>query len=539
MSSRSLTALSSLPFYASHPTWPTLLRARAGIDGAKVAFTFLLSGEEPSHTLTYAELDQRAQVIATALRSCCVPGDRALLLYPAGLDFITAFFGCLHAGVVAVPAYPPRANDSIHRLQAIVTDAGATVALTTRRLRASSTQLTPANLGAEALTFLTTDDLPASLAPGRAEPVDITPDTLALLQYTSGSRGKPKGVMLSHRHLLANEDMIRRIYRHHANDVIAGWLPLFHDMGLIGIAMQTLYVGATCLLMPPTAFLQKPLRWLQLVSRHRVTTTGAPNFAYDLCVRRITEAERATLDLSSLRIAFNGSEPIHAATLETFARTFAPCGFRREAFLPCYGMAESALLISGKTLGRSLVVERFDPGQLAAGTAVASTDPAARTLVSSGRAARNTRIVVVDPSTRKPQPEGTVGEIWVRSPSVGAGYWNQPDLTKAIFHARLAGSPRLRFLRTGDLGFLDKGEPLRHRSQQGSDHHPRPQSLPAGSRGDRSVRGPHAPAARHRRLCDRRKRRRRGRHRAGSRTRGAAPARCSGRFARDPCRTCA
>ncbi|MBC7368277.1 MAG: AMP-binding protein, partial [Undibacterium sp.] len=438
-------------------TWIDLLRLHARTAAEKTAFSFQPTGEEITATLNYGDLDRRARAIAVALQAHCVPGDRALLIHPSGLDFITAFFGCLYAGVVAVPAYPPRANESVHRLKSIVDDAGARVALTTRALLATSAQVTPANLGDASLTLVTTEDVPDALAADWSPPA-ISAHTLAFLQYTSGSTGAPKGVMLTHGNLLANEEMIRRVYRQDADDVIAAWLPLFHDMGLIGIVMQTLYVGATCLLMPPAAFLQKPLRWLQLISKHRVTTTGAPNFAYELCVRRTTPEDRATLDLSSLRIAFNGSEPIHAATLELFAGTFAAAGFNRDAFLPCYGMAEASLIVSGKTRGQPPVIAGFNPVSLSAGVAATSIATDARTLVSSGHAAPGLHVTIVDPATRQPCADGTVGEIWVRGPSIGVGYWNKPELSAEIFGARLAGTARARHLRTGDLGFFREGE---------------------------------------------------------------------------------
>ncbi len=403
------------------------------------------------------DLDRRARAIAVQLRAHCVPGDRALLVFPAGLDFLTSFFGCLYAGVIAVPAYPPRPNESIHRLKAIGANAGARVALTTQSLLKISRHFTAENLGDASISILVTDEMPDAAAAAWERPA-LAPDTLAFLQYTSGSTGQPKGVQLTHANLLANEVMINRIFRLGAEDVLVGWLPLFHDMGLIGIAMQTLYCGATCHLMPPTAFLQKPLRWLQLISSLRATSTGAPNFAYDLCVRRITAEERAGLDLSSLRIAFNGSEPIDADTLERFAETFGPCGFQRDAFLPCYGMAEASLLVTGKTQGKPLQVTCVDPDKLAAGTALVSTKPDARPLVSSGRIAKGLSIIIVDPASHEPLADGSVGEIWVNGPSIGTGYWNNPELSEQTFGARLMGRSRRRYLRTGDLGFFLDGE---------------------------------------------------------------------------------
>ena len=451
------SSLSAAP--SPFPTWPDLLRWRAEEAGAKVAFRFLPAGEEVAAQFTFAELDVRARAVAVTLRDRCVPGDRALLIYPAGLDFLAAFFGCLYAGVVAVPAYPPRPNESIRRLRAIVADAGARVALTTRALLQTSAHVTPENLGDSALALLTTDDLAddAALAAEWRRP-ELTPATLAFLQYTSGSTGTPKGVMLTHASLFANSEMIRRIYRHTKASVMVSWLPLFHDMGLIGLPFQTVYLGATCVLMPPTAFLQRPGRWLQTISRYRATSSGAPNFAYDLCVSRISPEERATLDLSSWRTAFNGSEPIRADTLRRFADGFAPCGFRSDALLPCYGMAEASLLITGKPSARAPIIAQFDAKHLAAGTAVISSAEDARALVSSGPAARGIRLAVVAPATQRAVPDGVVGEIWAAGANNGTGYWGQPALSAEIFAARLARGPRTRFLRTGDLGFLRDGE---------------------------------------------------------------------------------
>ncbi len=439
-------------------TWVSLLRTHADQLGGKAALTFFPAGEGVSTVLTYAELDRQARRIALALREHSQPGDRVLLLYPSGLDFVTAFFGCLYAGVVAVPAYPPRPNESAHRLRAIVADAGAQLALTMRTLLATSANFTPEGLGSATLRLLTTDDLPASNADDWT-PGDIRADTLALLQYTSGSTGSPKGVMLTHDNLLANQEMIAHSLGHTGRDTIScGWLPLFHDMGLIGIMMQALYSGGQGFLMPPTAFLQKPLRWLQLMSRVRATVTAAPNFAYDLCVRRTTPEERAALDLSALRSAMNGSEPLHAETLERFVAAFAVAGFRHEFLQPCYGMAEASLMVTSKVLGRDFVTEAVDPARLAASEAIVSTQSEARPLVSSGPAAPELEVLVVDPRTRQPVPEGYVGEIWAHGPNIGLGYWNKPEVSAQTFGAKLASGDDTPYLRTGDLGYLRNGE---------------------------------------------------------------------------------
>src|SRR5262249_21594529 len=262
---------------------------------------------------TYEELDRQARAIGAWLQSRGITGERALLLYPPGLEYIVAFFGCLYAGVVAVPAYPPRRNRSTSRLQAIVADAQAAVALTTTSIMSDVEKRFSQSPGLEALCWLNTDCVSSDLIKAWRAP-SVTSDTLAFLQYTSGSTAAPKSVMLSHRNLLHNERIIQMAFEHTERSIVAGWLPLYHDMGLIGIVLQPLYVGVPCILMSPEAFLQKPLRWLGAISRYRVTTSGGPNFAYDLCVRKITPEQRATIDLSSWSVAFNGSEPVRHAT---------------------------------------------------------------------------------------------------------------------------------------------------------------------------------------------------------------------------------
>ncbi len=446
-----------MPSCRSHPDWVSLLRSRADTLGARTALRFYPSGDGDSVALSYADLDAQARRIAGQLQARCAPGDRVLLLFPPGLEFVSAFFGCLYAGVVAVPAHPPRANETIHRLRAIVGDAGARVALTTRNLRIVAKDLAAGDPGGAGVDLLATDDAAAS-SPGEWTTLIPPPETLAMLQYTSGSTGKPKGVMLTHGNLLANQAMISSLLQSEGPEITAGWLPLFHDMGLIGVMMHALYSGGCSHLMPPAAFLQKPLRWLKLVSDVRATVSPAPNFAYDLCTRRITPAEIAQLDLSAWRCALNGSEPIHAATLERFAAAFAPAGFRRAHLVPSYGMAEASLLITGKPRDTAFVEERIAPEKLAAGIAVPVESPAARTLVSSGRAVAGMEVAVVGPRTRQRKADGEIGEIWVRGGSVGLGYWRKPAVNREAFGAHPAAETGAPWLRTGDLGYLRAGE---------------------------------------------------------------------------------
>jgi acyl-CoA synthetase (AMP-forming)/AMP-acid ligase II len=446
---------------AADSPWKSLVelgRARAGSHGDLPLYTFLPDrGPGDGAVLTYAGLDLRARAIAAALLRSGAGGQRALLLYPPGLDFITAFFGCLYAGVVAVPAYPPRSARALPRLLEIARDARPAVALTTAELRAAIGGLAAQVPELGALPLVATDEVPPAQAASWSDP-GVTGEALAFLQYTSGSTAAPKGVMVSHRNLLHNEEMIRQAYGQTADSVIVGWLPLYHDMGLIGNVLQPLFLGARCVLFSPISFLQSPKRWLAAISHYRATTSGGPNFAYDLCVRKIGAADRVDLDLSSWDVAFNGAEPVRAETMERFATAFAGCGFRPAAFFPCYGLAEATLFVAGAAGPRAV---DFDRAQLEAGEArrSAGSDPASRTLVSSGHAWLDQELAIVDPETLRRCAAGKVGEIWVRGPSIAQGYWKRPEATAETFQGRLAGEPAAApFLRTGDFGFLDGGD---------------------------------------------------------------------------------
>jgi len=433
-----------------------LLRWRAQERGPALAYTWLDDREERETHLTYAQLDARARALAAHLQARTRPGDRVLLVYPNGLDYLTAFFSCLYAGVIAVPVYPPRLNRSLDRLEAVVQDAGAALALTTAAVLGQIEGRRNDTPFLQSLSWCATDAIDEAEASAWKTPV-LTNSSLAFLQYTSGSTGTPKGVMISHGNLLANERMIQKSFGHDESCTVVGWLPLYHDMGLIGNALQPLYVGGRLVQMSPVSFLQKPRRWLEAISRYRATTSGAPNFAYDLCVRRVTPEMIKALDLSCWRVAYVGAEPIRAATLERFAETFGPCGFRRSAFLCCYGMAEATLFVTGSQPPQTLAVE---PEVLKVSRALAASDQTSGTqvLVASGRAARNTQIVIADPQTRKRLPPGRVGEIWIGGPQVAQGYWGKKETTRETFHGRLADTGEGPFLRSGDLGFLHQGE---------------------------------------------------------------------------------
>jgi 8-amino-7-oxononanoate synthase len=435
-----------------------LLRHRARCQSDDIAFTYLVDGENEQTHLTYAELDRQARSIGAWLEAQDLVGERALLLYPPGLEFITAFFGCLYGGVIAVPVYPPRRNRSLERIQAIADDADAKVALTTDAVLARVMPLIDETPHLKNLTWLATCQVPKELEEKWDMP-DVHGDTLAFLQYTSGSTGTPKGVVLNHANLVHNSALIAHAFENTRSGKGVFWLPSYHDMGLIGGILQPLYIGRPNFLMSAMSFLQKPYRWLSAISRFKASTSGGPNFAYDLCVRKITPEQRKTLDLSHWKVAFNGAEPVHAQTIDDFCEAFEPCGFRREAFYPCFGLAEATLIVSGGLSDDPPVLRNFDAAALARGQVVVSdAREGAKTMVGCGQNLPDQKIVIADPDKYTICSPGNIGEIWVRGPSVAQGYWQQLEATKATFKARLKDTGEGPFLRTGDLGFLLDGE---------------------------------------------------------------------------------
>src|SRR5215203_5066021 len=436
-----------------------LLRWRASHEPERQAYTFLGGGEAEESSVDYRELDRQARAVAARLETLGVAGgERALLLYPPGLRYIAAFLGCLYAGVVAVPAYPPRPNRPDMRLRVIAADSRATVALTTNRILSSLERRSAYAPELKSLRWLATD-AGKDLA-GRWRRLEVGANTLALLQYTSGSTAAPKGVMLTHGNLLHNLAMIYHALGHTSHSQGVVWLPPYHDMGLIGGVLQPLYGGFPVALMSPISFLQQPLRWLQAISHLGAKTSVAPNFAYDLCVRRTTPEERATLDLSSWEVAVTGAEPIRQEILERFVAAFAPCGFRREAFYPAYGLAEATLFVSGGLKTAPLVVLPVKGAELERDRVVPAPtgEGSARRLVGCGRSLADQKVVVVDLGSLTRCPPDRVGEIWVSGSSVAQGYWSQAEETEHTFRAYLAETGEGPFLRTGDLGFLHHGE---------------------------------------------------------------------------------
>ncbi len=411
--------------------------------------------------MTYAELDRQARIIGAYLQHQGATNQPVLVIHPPGLAFVTAFLGCLYAGAIAVPTYPPRLRRRAldHRFQAVAADSQATLILSTAAQVPDDAEHQTGGSGSRDLRWIATDHLPDEYATAWQVP-EIKSETLAFLQYTSGSTSTLKGVMVSHGNLMHNLDIIHRAFGNTTDSHAVIWLPSYHDMGLIGGILQPLYVGFPTTLMSPLDFLRKPVRWLQAISRYRGTVSGGPNFAYDLCVQQIAPAQRATLDLSSWQVAFNGAEPIRVDTLERFTDAFAPYGFRREAWYPCYGLAEGMLMVSGGNFSKAPSVQEMSP-PVARQHSTGDSKPQlsqAQCIVSCGWCRRGQTIRIVHPDQHTLCCPSQIGEIWVSGDSVAHGYWRRPQITQEVFHARVADADDGPYLRTGDLGFMQAGE---------------------------------------------------------------------------------
>ncbi len=438
------------------------LRRFSRLNADKIAFTFLPNGENNTGeiNLSYSELDRRARQVAAELRKHEAQGKPVLVILPSGIEFIVALYGCLYAGAIAVPTPAPnlaRAARTLPRLQSILVDSGARLVLTNAELAARSHEIEANAPKFKGCTWLPTD----SLLEGFADAFDFVarPDSPAYLQYTSGSTGEPKGVVVSHGNLTANSEMLRNAWGRIPGSVMVSWVPLFHDLGLIWNVIQTVYCGGHSVFMPPEAFIQEPLRWLRAISHYRGTLSGGPNFAFDYCVRRIGADDRAKLDLSSWQVAMVGSEPVRHQTLERFASVFADCGFRQNAFRPAYGLAEATLMVTGGELDAPLGVARLDADALENNEIkIADANAVARVLVGQGQPRDDLRAEVVDPESHEPVAPDRIGEIWLSGPSVSSGYWHRPEESQETFGARLSSDNHQTFLRTGDLGFFHDDE---------------------------------------------------------------------------------
>ncbi len=441
---------------AEEKTLAEVLRRRAVHQANDLACVHLAGGRNHEIRITYAELDARARRVGAFLQQHGAIGRPILLVYPPGTDFLVGFLGCLYAGAVATPTYPPdpkRIARTLPRFQAIVSDSGAAMVLTTRALKGMAPALFQAAPELERLDWAAADGLPGGIENDWRDP-GVGGDSLALLQYTSGSTGTPKGVMVTHRNLVLNFEVLTRKFGTPEGSVALTWLPNYHDMGLIDGLLRPLYAGQTCVFMSPIAFLKQPSRWLEAITTWRPIVSGGPNFAYDLCVKQVTGDQLARLDLSSWAIAYNGAEPVRAETLERFARVFGPAGFRAGAAWPCYGLAEATLFVSGGEKGEPPKLFTVSKDALSRNEAVPvpQGSPGGITLVGCGTPEVE-RLVIADPETLEPCPPGRVGEVWMSGPSIAVGYWKRPGATEETFRARLANGDG-PFMRSGDLGFL-------------------------------------------------------------------------------------
>ncbi|WP_456622384.1 fatty acyl-AMP ligase [Bradyrhizobium sp. P5_C12] len=433
-----------------------LLARRAADQGDDRAYVFVSDRGTEEATLTFRQLHDAATALAARLAATAQSGDRAILVFPPGIEFMVAFFGCLMADIIAVPMMMPRRNSARDASAAILANCAPSVALTASAFALRGDL--QARFQQESIRWIEVD-----LAAGSGATVDLpepAPEDIAFLQYTSGSTSEPKGVMVSHANLLANLEMIRLALGNTRQSTYVNWVPLYHDMGLILSALQALYVGATCVLMAPNAFMQRPLGWLRAISHYRAEVACSPNFGFDLCVGRYRADQMEGIDLSSLRIALNGAEPVHADTIARFIETFAPHGFDPHAMYPAYGMAEATLLIAGGRRGDGHVTRSVSRAALQAHAAEAPADPDdAQIVAGCGRALAGERIAIVEPEHRRRLPADRVGEIWVSGANVARAYWRNDAATREGLNAEIAGEDG-PWLRTADLGFLDESGEL-------------------------------------------------------------------------------
>jgi acyl-CoA synthetase (AMP-forming)/AMP-acid ligase II len=427
-----------------------VLAQRAAEQADDRAYVFVSDRGTEEAALTFRQLHDSASALAARLTAAARPGDRAILVFPPGLEFLVAFFGCLMAGIIAVPMMMPRRNSARDASVAILANCTPALALTTSAFALRGDL--HARFAQENIQWIEVDLVSDGAAADLPEPA---PDDIAFLQYTSGSTSAPKGVMVSHANLLANLEMIRLALGNTRQSTYVNWVPLYHDMGLILNALGAFYVGATCVLMAPNAFMQRPLGWLRAISHYRAEVACGPNFGFDLCVSRYRADQMEGVDLSTLKIALNGAEPVHAETIDRFVRTFEPHGFDPRAMYPAYGMAEATLLISGGMRGGGHVTRSVSRATL---QAHAAEPPSGREdtqiTVGCGRALAGERIAIVDPEQCARLPTDCVGEIWVSGANIARAYWRNDEATRDGLNAEITGEDG-PWLRTGDLGFLD------------------------------------------------------------------------------------
>ncbi len=443
-------------------TLADLLTFWATLQPARQAFLFLGPNNEEVESFTFSSLDRAARRLAVRLLEHANPGDRALLMFPSGLAFVLSFFACQYAGIIPVPVTPPRNKRLRDGTFAISRDCEPALALTSDELLRSVVHqfAEDACISGVKVLPIRIEDFDRGDADGAFARVAPEREAVAFLQYTSGSTSTPRGVRVSQGNILANLEMQRLALRNDMHATYVGWVPLYHDMGLIANVLEPFYLGGRSILMSPAQFAQYPWLWLRAISHYRADVSGGPNFAYDLCVSRARQILGESIDLSRWRIAFNSAEPVHASTVRRFGELFSPLGFRAEAMYPCYGLAEATLMVAGGKRAQVPHVVEASKAALATGAVQPPTSGSdAKLIVGCGEALQDEVIAIVNPETFKRCPQGRVGEVWVAGPHIPAAYWSSAHATIETFHARITGErDESRYLRTGDLGFMQDGE---------------------------------------------------------------------------------
>ncbi|MFE4118744.1 MULTISPECIES: fatty acyl-AMP ligase [Priestia] len=436
-----------------------LLSHKVMIHPEKVVYTFLSNDNQDETNITYQELHMYAKQIAAYLQHLGLEGQRALLMYPSGIDYVKAFLGCIYANVIPVPVYPPGLSRNMERLKAIMDDSATNIILTTTQLHSKISFHFSDELSNMNLKWIPIDDISYDYRDQWSQP-KVDKESLAFLQYTSGSTSSPKGVMVTHGNILHNEAMIKAACQHNEDTVMLGWLPMYHDMGLIGNILQPLYLGAKCVFMSPMDFLQKPFRWLSAISKYKATISGGPNFAYDLCLKKITDEQKVQLDLSSWEVAFNGAEPVRYETIQKFAQAFKDCGFKLNQFFPCYGMAEATLFITGNEKLTKPVSKGFCKESLLENKAIErpiNSEDSVK-LIGCGMTWLNQKVEIVNTDSLSKCASNEIGEIWVKGDSIAKGYFGRKQETNYAFNNIVKDTNENGFLRTGDLGFFHEGQ---------------------------------------------------------------------------------
>ena len=447
------------PLVQDCTTYVDVIKNRVKANPDHVVFRFLNDGINESESFTYRQLETRSKALGAAMQQYALKEERVLLLFPPGLSYVASLFSCFYSGMIAVPAYPPRRNRSLDRIHTIVEDSGATVSIISRQVFNDIERNFAEDEVLNKIHWIVYEEVSDEKAKDW-KPEEILPDDIALLQYTSGSTGQPKGVMISQLNLLYNSEYIRQTFEFDTNSVGVNWLPIFHDMGLIGGVLQAAYLGVLNVGMPPIAFLKNPLNWLKAIEKYKGTTGGGPNFSFDYCIQKTTEEERAALDLSSIKTFYCGAEPVRKQTMESFPEAFKKSGASPVQMYPVYGMAETTLIVSGGYQNEQPKFLKIDAIALQENKVLIANEKNLKTveLVGCGHSWMETKIEIVNPTTFERSKKNEVGEIWVSGPTVAKGYWNKAEENQRSFGAIINSSGDGPFLRTGDLGFLYEDE---------------------------------------------------------------------------------